>query len=219
MSDFRRPWWLIVNQSTRLVTTVRDESLPGQRTFVITGEPVVQAVTWLTCGPTAALGVIAIITVVAIALNVQTQDALTRAMFIGFFLGLPPLAWGLTVLFANSKSGKYLEAIRHAEAQSCTITLNQQDGLFSYQTSQQSQKVLIPYSQINRVHVTPAIGASDVTKMNLSLETDDSTLVLLPESLGTHNQKADLAQEIDSTIQKYLKKQDSRRQQVSPKTE
>lgn len=209
MNDYRRPWWLIVNQSARLVTTVQDESMPGQRTFVITGEPIVQAVTWLTCGPAAALGVIAMVTVVAIALNVQAQDALTRAMFIGFFLGLPPLAWGLTVLLANSKSGKHLATIRRAQAQSCTITLNQQDGLFSYRTSQQNREIVIPYSHISRVHVTPAIGASDVTKMNLTLETDDNSLVLLPEALGTHNQKADLAQEIDSAIEKYRKKQKS----------
>ncbi|GAB4437536.1 MAG: hypothetical protein Kow0031_19370 [Anaerolineae bacterium] len=209
MSDYPRPWWLIVNKSARLVTTVRDESTPGRRTFVITGEPVVQPVTWLTCGPAAALGVIAIITVAAIALDVQAQDSLTRATFIGLFLGLPSLAWGLTVLWANAKSGKHVAAIRRAEAQSCTISLNQQAGLLGCRSTPPDREMEIPYSQIRQVHVTPAIGASDVTKMNLTLETEDSSLVLLPEALGTHNQKADLAQEIDSAIRKYRDKQKS----------
>ncbi len=209
MSDYRRPWWLMVSKSARLVTTVCDESTPGRRVLVITGEPTVQAVTWLTCGPAAALGVIATITVVAIALNVQAQDALTRAAFIGLFLGLPPLAWGLTVLWANAKSGKHLEAMRHAEAQTCTLILNQQEGLFSYTTSQQKRELVVPYSEIKRVFVAPPIGASDVTKMNLTLETAVSTLVLLPESLGTHNQKADLALEINGAIQKYQSQQKS----------
>ena len=207
MSSYQRPWWLIVNKSTKSVTTIRDESTPGRRRFVVKGEPVVQAVTWLTCGPAAALGIIAVLTVIAVAWNVQSQSAVVRALFIGAFLGLPPLFWGITVVLANSMAIKHLEAIRTAESQICTITLNQRDGTLNYQNSRQNQDTVIAYHQIQRVYVTPAIGATDGTQVYLALETDEGALVLLDEALGNHNQKADLSLAIETAIKKYQRKQ------------
>ena len=209
MSGYQRPWWLIVHTSARLVTTIRDESVPGQRTFVVKGEPTVQGVTWLTCGPAAALAIIAVLVVIAVAWNVQSQSAVIRALFVGAFLGLPPLFWGLTVVIANSLSARHLAAIRQAESQVCTITLNQGNGTLAYENSRQKRETVIPYHQIQRVHVTPAIGAVDGTQVYLTLETDEGALVLLNEEVGNHNQKADLALTIEKTIKKYLSKQES----------
>jgi len=42
--------------------------------------------------------------------------------------------------------------------------------------------------------------------MLLSLETDEGTVLLLNQQLGTHPQKADLAQEIETSLQKYTAK-------------
>ena len=61
MSNYRRPWWLVVNKPAGLVTTVQEESSPGERIFIIRGEPLVQGLVWLTWGPVGALLVILIL--------------------------------------------------------------------------------------------------------------------------------------------------------------
>lgn len=205
MNNPRRPWWLLVNRPAGLVTTIHDESVPGQRKFIIRGEPVVQGLTWLTCGPISALLVIAGLTALAILFDVRAQGTIYRVLFIAAFLGLPALVWGLTILIANRLSASHLATIREAESQECVITLKHRKGILSYKAPLTSESFQIPYRQIRQVHVTPAIGAQDGNAVYLSLETDEGTIVLLSESLGSQAQKADLALEIETAIQNYLR--------------
>ena len=179
--------------------------MPGERTFVIRGEPVVQGLTWLTCGPISALLVISVLTALAVLLDVTGQENIYRVLFIAAFLGLPALAWAITILAANRLSASHLAAIKQAESQECVITLKHRQGILSYKTPQSSQAYQIPYQQIQQAHVIPAIGAQDATMVYLALETDEGTIVLLSESLGSQAQKADLALEIQTAIQNYLK--------------
>ena len=44
MTDVKRPWWLLVNKPAGLITTVKEESHPGERVFIIHSEPMVQGV-------------------------------------------------------------------------------------------------------------------------------------------------------------------------------
>jgi hypothetical protein len=155
----------------------------------------------------AALGVITILTGLAIIWNVQSQGVIAQVIFVAAFLGLPALVWGAAVILANRLSARHLDAIRTTETQACTIILDQRDGTLMYQTSSHKQQQVIPYRDVRRAHVTPAIGASDAAKVYLTLETREGRVVLLGEELGTHNQKADLALEIETAIQQYLKNQ------------
>ena len=205
MNNSRRPWWLLVNRPAGLVTTIHVESVPGQRRLIVRGEPVVQGLTWLTCGPISALLVIAFLTALAILVDVRAQGNIYRVLFIAAFLGLPALAWGITILIANRLSAPHLAAIRQADSQKRVIILDHRQGILSYNPSPSSEIHQIPYQQIQRVHVIPAIGAQDGTAVYLSLETDEGTIVLLGESLGSQAQKADLALEIDTAIQNHLR--------------
>jgi hypothetical protein len=193
----------MINKPQGLVTSIADQSRPGTRIFVVRGEPIVQGLAWLTCGPVAALLVIAALTGLAIAANSQTQTVLVRIWFVAGFLALPALAWGITIIVANRLSATYVAAIKQTETETYTITLRQTEGLFRYESSVSEQPIELRYEQIHRVHVTPAIGAKDIKSVNLTLETADSTLVLLNEKLGSHAQKTDLALEIENSLKKY----------------
>jgi len=121
VSQPRRPWWLLINQPAELVTTVQEQSRPGERVFVIRGEPVVQGLAWLTCGPLSALAIVALFTGLAITLNLQVMSRAGRVLFVAGFLILPALFWGITVVVANRLSAKHLEAIKKAGAQECVL--------------------------------------------------------------------------------------------------
>ncbi len=202
MSAGRRPWWLLIYKPEGLVTTIEDQSRPGERVFVIRGEPMVRALAWLTCGPVAALLAIAALTVLAVAINSQAQPGLVRLLLVGAFLALPALAWVAAIVVANRISGQYVRAIKEAETQECVIRLNQKDGTFSCKPAR-GEWFELRYEQILRARVVPALGAQNSAAVNLILETSDGPLVLLNDRVGNHAQKADVAQEIEIALQKF----------------
>jgi hypothetical protein len=200
MSNYRRPWWLVVNKPAGLVTKVQEESSPGERIFIIRGEPLVQGLVWLTWGPVGALLVILILTWLAISLDVKEQAGTIRALFIVAFLGLPALAWGGGAMTLGRFSEKYLRAEREAETEECVVRLSQeQNGLF-YQTTMQPTEKKVAYDNIRQARVARAIGERGSQALRLILDTDEGTLVLLSEALGTQAQKTDLAYEIQQVL-------------------
>lgn len=203
MSGTPRPWWLLINKPAGLVTTIEDRSRPDERVFVIRGEPVVQGLAWLTCGPVAALLAIAVLTALAIAISAQTQPGTVRLLFVAAFLGFPALAWGLAVIIANRVSSRYVQAIRAAETQTCVIRLNQKTGKLTCNPPDEAEPIELSFEQIEHVHVTPALGARDSKSVVLALETSRGSVILLNEKLGNHAQKADVAQAIEAARQTY----------------
>ena len=114
-NPYRRPWWLIVNKSARLITTVREETRPGERVFIIRGEPLVQGLGWLIWGPVGALVVILLLAGLAIAFGISERGWGIKAVFVVAFLALPALAWaGIAAVLAHL-SEKFLQAERQAD--------------------------------------------------------------------------------------------------------
>jgi len=204
VSNYKRPWWLLVNKPAGLITTIQEESAPGERSFIIRGEPLVQGLAWLTWGPVAALLVVAALTDAAIALNVSSQSGAMRMLFVAAFLLLPAAVWGLVVLIANRLAARHLEAERRAGAQECRIWLNQTMGELSYSTGNQKEK--LAFKDIRQVRVTRAIGARDGKSLCLTLNTKDGTAVLLNEMLGSEAQKIDLARELQRALDNFGRK-------------
>lgn len=206
MSADQRPWWLLVNRPAGLITTVREESGADERVFIIRGEPMVQGLAWLTWGPIAALLVVLLLTGLAVGLDVRDEAGPIQAVFTAAFLGLPALAWGITTIIVTRLAAKHIQAEREASSQKCLIRLDQKRGELGYQTTALSTEEKQTYSAIRRVRVTPAIGARDRQALRLTLETDDGSIVLLNEELGTQAQKTDLAREIEAALRNYLEK-------------
>lgn len=203
MSKYQRPWWLLVNKSAGLITSIHEDSGPNERVFKIKGEPLVQGLAWLTWGPVAALLVIVALTGLAINLNIREQPGSIRFLFIAAFLLLPALAWGLVTVVANKLSAKHLQAEREAETQECDICLDYQQGQFIYKTSASSSEHALGFEQIRGIMATPAMGSRDGKKMLLTLQTEQGKVVLLNEALGTTAQKVDLAQEIETAMKGF----------------
>ncbi len=82
MSKYQRPWWLLVNKSAGLITTIQEETGLNERVFIVRGEPMVRGLAWLIWGPAGALLVITILTGLAVGLNVREQGGLTRMLFV-----------------------------------------------------------------------------------------------------------------------------------------
>lgn len=200
---YRRPWWLVVNKSGRLITTVHEETRPGERVFTIRGEPLVQGLGWLTWGPVAALLVILILAGLAVGLGINERGWGIKAVFIAAFLGLPALAWGGVALAMTRLSAKFVQAERQAEAQGCLIRLDQKQGELFYQGSAQAEGTVIAYEHIRQAKVTHPIGGRDQQALLLVLETEHGPVILLNESLGTQNQKMDLAHEVQQAVKDY----------------
>ena len=121
MSNYQRPWWLMVNKPPGLITTVQEESQPGERIFVIHGEPLVQGLAWLTWGPVTAVLVVGLLTGLALAINVREQTAFIRGGMVMAFLGLPALAWIGVTLLVNRLSQKHLHKNLGAPGELCFI--------------------------------------------------------------------------------------------------
>lgn len=203
MSNYRRPWWLVVNRSSRPITTVQEEAHGGERIFIVRGEPVVQGLAWLIWGPLGALVVIVILTWLAIALNVKAQGGATRVLFIFAYLVLPAVAWGVLALVFARLSQKHIRAERQTGAKECVIRLRQKQGEFLYQTSRESPEQKVSFEHIRRVRVAPPIGGRDVKALRLLLETDEERVILIDETWGTPAQKTDLAHELQQAVASY----------------
>jgi hypothetical protein len=200
MSNYRRPWWLVVNKPAGLITTVREEFKSGEQIFVIRGEPFVQGLAWLTWGPVGALLAVFILTWLAVTLNVKEQAGTIRIFFVVAFLGLPALAWGGMTLVFNRLSEKYLQAERQAETEECVIRLKQKQRELFYQTTTSPTEKKVAYTHIRQARLAHPIGERGVKALRLILETEEGTVVLLSEALGTHAQKTDLVHKIQLAV-------------------
>jgi len=200
VSNYRRPWWLPVNKPAGLMTTIREESTPDERSFVIRGESAAQGLAWLIWGPAAALLVIIALTGLAIHFNIREQSGVVRLFFVAAFLALPALAWAAATLITGRLSAKYLQAEKEAEARECAIRLNHKQRQFIYKISALAAEERLEFSQIRGIRATPAIGVRDGKALQLTLYTDRGKIVLLDEELGTPAQKVDLAREIEAIL-------------------
>lgn len=198
---YRRPWWLVVNKSAKLLTTVREEVRPGERVFVIHGEPLVQGLGWLIWGPAGALVVILGLAGVAVAFEINQQGWGVKALLIVAFLALPAVVWAGVALLVNRWSARHVQAERQLETQECVIRLDQQRRELSFCTTAQPTEIKLPYEQIRQAKVAHPIGGRDGMTVQLMLETLQGPLIVLNEALGTLNQKMDLAQEIQQALQ------------------
>jgi hypothetical protein len=201
MSSYQRPWWLLVNKPPGLVTTVQEESRPGERTFIIHGEPLVQGLAWLTWGPVSAVLTVLILTVVALAFNVKEQSGIVRGAMVAAFIGLPALVWIGTTLLLSRLSQKHLQAERQADSRKCVIRLCQDEGELRFQPPNDSEEHRLLYGNIQQVKVTRPIGEQVAKNARLTLYTNAGAITLLDETLGTHLQKVDLANEIQQVLQ------------------
>ena len=203
MNSYRRPWWLLVNKPPRLVTTITEENHAGERIFIIRGEPVVQGLAWLTWGPAVALATVALLTGLAITLQVKESGGAIQALFIIALLSLPALAWGGATLVLNRLSEKYLQAERQTHTREYMIRLNKNQGELFYQTTAQSEVKHWSYADIQRVRVTHPIGSRGDHALHLTLETNEGPVILLNETIGAQTQKFDLAHEIQEALKSY----------------
>jgi hypothetical protein len=200
MSAYQRPWWLVVNRPQGLVTTVREEGKPDERIFTVRGEPLVQGLAWLTWGPVAALVVVLFLAGLAIALDVKNQPQTIRGVVVIAFLLLPAFAWLAVSLLLARLSRKHLRAERQKSCQECIIRLNQKEKKLFLEGTEFPQPRQVPYEEIHQARVRHPIGKRDGQLMQLALETDEGSVVLLNESLGTKAQKVDLATEIEKAV-------------------
>jgi hypothetical protein len=202
VSRYQRPWWLFVNKSAGLITTVRADSSLHEQNFLIRGEPLVQGLAWLTWGPLAALLMVIILTGLAIGFNIKEQTALIRGLFIALYLGLPALGWVGATIITNTLSKKYLQAEREAEAQECLIRLQPAPGELFYRMNPPGREETLLYQDIREVRVDAAIGSRD-GRTRLILDTRYGPVTLLNETLGSQPQKLDLAREIQQSLKNH----------------
>ncbi len=202
ISNYRRPWWLLVNKPAGLITTVQEESNPGERIFIIRGEPLVQGLAWLTWGPVAALLAVVILAGLAVSFDVRDQSGAMRAFFVAAFLILPALAWGGATVALTRLSARHLQAERQADSQECIIRLNQKRGEFFYQTTAHPQGKKLAYNDIHQARLTYPLGQRGKAP-RLTLDTNEGVAVLLDETLATQAQKSDLANEIQQALKIY----------------
>lgn len=203
MSSYQRPWWLLVNKPAGLVSTVREESRDGERIFFIHGEPLLQGLVWLTWGPAAAVLAALLLTGLALALNVKEQAVLIRILFISAFLALPALAWGVTTLALNQLARKHLQAELQADTRDVLIGLRLNRGELYFRAGRETEEQRVKFDEIRRVKVTQPIGERSGTQVCLTIETGPGPITILDETLGTHPQKVDLANELERAIKAY----------------
>jgi hypothetical protein len=119
----------------------------------------------------------------AIVMQATEMPALGKAGFIAAFLGLPALAWGLTIVLANKLSAPHLAAIRQAQTRRAPSRWDRGRGQLLYSPDSVSEERL-QFTQMRRVYVAPGIGARDVSQVCLVVETDFGPVILLNEAFG-----------------------------------
>ena len=203
----QRPWWALASRSSKLVTTIQEESGPEQRRFLIQGRPFVQGLSWLIWGPFVALLIITLLTAVAIGSNIKEQGLVVKALFIALFLVLPVVGWVVTSLITHRLAEKYLETERDAGKRECLIGLQPRQGELFYRREAGATEERLRYEDIREAKVAPALGERDGRNICLMLEIEGGRVILLDETLGTATQKADLAREIEASLKDYRSKQ------------
>ena len=98
-------------------------------------------------------------------------------------------------------SQKYLQAERQADSQKCVIRLCHDGRELRFKLPNDSEEHRLPYGNIQQVKVTRPIGERVAKNARLTLYTSDGPITLLDETLGTHLQKVDLANEIQKVLQ------------------
>jgi hypothetical protein len=137
----------------------------------------------------------------ALAFNVREQSGVARGAMVAAFVGLPALAWIGTTLLLGRLSRKHLRAERQADSQKSVIRLCQDERELRFQPPNDSEEHRLSYGNIQQVKVTRPIGEQVGKNARLTLYTSDGPITLLNETLGTHLQKVDLANEIQKVIQ------------------
>lgn len=206
MSQTERPWWLLVNKSAGLVTSVQEAHTPGEQTFIVQGEPVVQGLAWLTWGPAGALLGILLMTGAAIAFDISERSWLLKFGFITAFMMVPALLWGVVALLTSRLARRYLDIAREAGRQSCTIRLNQPKAQLSFLADTSAVETTVQYADIQQAEVTYPIGDRGGKRALLTLQTKQGPLTLLNETLGSQTQKTDLAEKIEAALAAYHQK-------------
>jgi hypothetical protein len=203
MSSYRRPWWLIVNRPAGLITTVKEESAPGERVFIIRGEPLVQGLAWLTWGPVSAVLVVFLLAGLALAFQVREQATAIQGGVIVAFLALPALAWVGATIILNRLSQKHLQAERQADTHECRIRLKQDTAELLFRPRLYAQEQRLAYDQIRQARISYPLGERTSKTVRLTLDTDAGPVTLLGEELGSRLQKVDLANEIQQALKAY----------------
>lgn len=201
MNSYKRPWWLIVNKPPGLVTTITEETVPSQQQFAVQGRPLIQGLAWLTWGPAGAVLTVAAVTVLTLALNIREQSMLVRGLIIAAFLILPALVWGLITLLLARLSRPHLQAEQAADQQTCTIRLNQDLGQLSVISDE--RELTLAYADVKQAKLEPVVGAKNLNAVQLTLDTVNGPIIVLPEALGNQSQKADLVNAIQKALQNY----------------
>ena len=209
MSSYQRPWWLLVNKPAGLVSTVREQSRDGERSFLIHGEPLLQGLVWLTWGPAAAVVVVLLLAGLALALSVKEQSNLSRGLFIIAFLALPALAWGGITLLLNQLARKHLQAEVQADTREMVIGLRPNSGELYLRAGREAKEQRVKFGDIRQVKIVQPIGQRSGQNVCLTIETGPGPITILDETLGSHPQKVDLANEIDRALKAYAGKQKS----------
>ncbi len=203
MNDYKRPWWLMVNKPPGLITTVSEETSPPHRIFTVQGQPLIQGLAWLTWGPAGAVLTVTILAVVALMLNVKEQSMLARGIIIAAFLILPALVWGAVTMAMTRLARPHLQAEQAADRQSCVIRLNQNLGQITIESNAEGRNFSLAYTDVRQARLTPVVGAKNLNASQLTLETVNGPIIVLPEMLGNQAQKADLANIIQTALQSY----------------
>jgi hypothetical protein len=190
----------LINKSAGLVTTIQEESRPGEERYTLRGAPVVQGLAWLTWGPVGALLAVTLLTILAILFNLPEQRVLLKVLFIAAFFILPALAWAGLTLWVTVRSRKYIQALLAAESQICTIRLCHEPGQLYFTTGAMAAEQAIPYALIRQAKVTYPVGERGGKKTLLTLITENGSITLLNEGLGNPSQKIDLAQKIQQAV-------------------
>ena len=185
------------------MTTIEDEVKFGEETYIVRGEPVIQGLAWLVWGPVGAVAAVACVAVAAVLFSVQDQSGLVRAVFIALFLLLPAIVWGGLTLLVMQRSKPYLEAVRQNESQTCTIYLNQKQGVLTIKHASPASEQQIAYQDIQQATVTFPVGEQDGNRARLTVQTTNGPFILLNEALGTRLQKQELAQKIQHSLAAY----------------
>lgn len=199
-----RPWWVISIKTEGLVSTVEEQTKPGERRFIIRGQPGVRDLSAVTWGPVAALMTAFLFAALAVALNMPSLPWVIRAPFIFGFLAAPALAWGAVTLWTMRQSTHHIQAERDAHSREYSITLKTERGELVYTTPTHPEAhIVIRFDAIQQAKVSHPIGGRVGHDLRLTLDTVDGPFTLLDETLGTQAQKTDLAHEIQAALDDF----------------
>lgn len=198
---YKRPWYALAMQLPGLETTLNETQDGPVKRFLIEGKPVLRSLAWVAYGPLSAVIGVIVMGILAWALQVSNLEMGNKILFVCFMFALPVMFWFIGGWLASKLMEKPLLKQRESHTQIVKITIDTEA-----QSIMVNDDPPLSYDQVQAFKLVSDAGfdyeaTEEASPMaTLIMDTTQGQITLLPKTMGTGQQKQQLASKLRAVV-------------------